>query len=87
MAAFITFSITTYLFGQQNGNLLPNGGFEQATGGWSDLWTRDKGVGKLELDKSEAHSGNSCIKITHTGDQDWSLSNEKRVSVKFGEMV
>ncbi len=85
-SVIIFLSISTYILGQEGGNLLPNGSFEQGTDGWSDLWTRDKGVGKLELDKSEAHSGNSCVKIIHTGDRDWSLSIEKRLPVKFGEM-
>ncbi|HON09134.1 MAG TPA: carbohydrate binding domain-containing protein, partial [Verrucomicrobiota bacterium] len=82
----IFFSLSAYLYGQESGNLLSNGGFEQGTDSWSDLWTRDKGAGKLELEKSEAHSGNSCIKIIHTGNRDWSLSSEKRLPVKFGEI-
>jgi len=71
-------------------NLVANGSFEQVeqgrASGWAQLWTRDPGQGEAALDKEVRHSGNYSVRIEHRGAQDWSLSSEKRLDVKSGDL-
>jgi len=71
-------------------NLVANGGFEEAeqgrVSGWAELWTREPGRGEAALDKDVRHGGNYSVRIEHRGAQDWSLSSEKRLDVKSGDL-
>jgi hypothetical protein len=65
-------------------NLLVNGGFEQGTQGWARAWSRMPSV-KAALDEQICREG-KAIRIEHTGAQDWSFAQEKRLAVKPGEI-
>jgi hypothetical protein len=72
-------------------NLVPNGGFEETTGGkpagWSGLWSRDgKQAGGLTVDTTGAAEGQRAARIEHRGKRDWSLQPDLRLSVKPGDM-
>lgn len=66
-------------------NLIVNGGFEDGLAGWSAFWTRQPNSGECSLEKSNPHSGSACIKIVHTGEQDWGLNYSRRINVKYGD--
>ncbi len=71
-------------------NLVANGSFEQVeqgrASGWAQLWTREPGQGEAALDKEVRHGGNYSVRIEHRGTLDWSLSSEKRLDVKSGDL-
>jgi len=67
----------------QADNLLTNGDWEQGGTGWNRVWSRTGDV-KAELDQKEKHGGRQAIRVEHTGEQDWSLGQEKRLTVKPG---
>ncbi|MEN6641851.1 MAG: carbohydrate binding domain-containing protein [Armatimonadia bacterium] len=64
-----------------------NGGFEVgkdfATSGWA-FYTREPNMGTAEL-VSPGHAGQKCVKIEHTGEKDFALTNSGRLDVKPGE--
>lgn len=66
-------------------NLIDNGGFENGLSGWASFWTREADAGKCEIEKTGAHSGSACAKITHSGEKDWGLNYSKRIPVKYGD--
>lgn len=66
-------------------NLLVNGGFEDGSRGWAKAWSREAGV-KAAFDKEVRHGGTIAVRIDHSNAQDWSLSQEKRLDVKPGEI-
>jgi hypothetical protein len=66
-------------------SILPNGGFEDGTSGWSALWTREPGAGSAELDAANPHTGARCLRITHRGVNDWALNRAELLSVTPGQ--
>jgi len=68
-------------------NLAVNGGFEQGTAGWTELWTRHEGVGSAAIDQRVKHSGNSSLRIEHKGERDWAVSQEKACTVRAGDIL
>ncbi len=66
-------------------NLLVNGDFEQGLTGWGKLWTRS-GSGEATLDDQVRRFGRQAVRIRHTGEQDWSFSQEKPIEVAPGQI-
>ena len=66
-------------------NLIVGGGFEEGLTGWGDLWTRTPG-GRLELDPHEPHRGRQSAHIQHTGREDWSFNQSRRLAVQAGQI-
>lgn len=66
-------------------NLLVNGDFENGKRGWTKPWSRVAGV-KAALDEQVRHDGKTAVRIQHGNPQDWSLSQEKRLEAKSGEI-
>jgi hypothetical protein len=67
-------------------NLVTNGGFESGLAGWRPLWSRETGAGKLDLDIQVFHSGRSGVRITHSGENDWSFEPVRRLPVQAGDI-
>ncbi len=72
----------------QAAELVANPGFETLTdkktvAEW-DLWTREKGKGRVEVSE-DRHAGERALRIVHEGEKDWALSNARRTPVKPGE--
>ena len=66
-------------------NVLVNGTFESGLDGWNRIWART-GEASAEIDPSEPHGGQQSVKIVHTGTQDWSFPQERRVPVQPGDI-
>jgi hypothetical protein len=66
-------------------NLLTNGDLEQGLAGWNSVWSRNSNA-RAELDPKEKHGGRQAVRVEHTGQQDWSLGQAKRIKVKPGEI-
>lgn len=79
------FAILLLPLATQAENLLTNGDLEQGLAGWNGAWSRT-GNAKAELDTQEKHGGNQAVRVEHSGGQDWSLAQAKRLSVKPGEI-
>ena len=67
-------------------NLFVNGGFEKDTLGWNQLWARDSGAVRAVIDPLEHHGGTHALRIEHTGQKDWSLSQPPHLDVQPGEI-
>jgi hypothetical protein len=67
-------------------SLVPNGGFEEGTAHWRQLWTRIPGAGTAALDREVVHSGQQSLHIEHHGEQDWSLEPAGRLPVRAGDL-
>jgi Carbohydrate binding domain len=67
-------------------NLVVNPGFEEGMQGWSGMWTRDPDAGKAEVTADRPHEGKACLRIEHTGQQDWSVSQTAPVPCKPGDV-
>jgi len=67
-------------------NLMPNGGFEAGLEHWSNGWSRDEGALTVTVEKTGAAEGQQCVKVVHTGTQDWSLQPEPKYDVKAGDL-
>lgn len=67
-------------------NLMPNGGFEAGLEHWSSGWSRDQGALTVTVERTGAVEGQQCVKLVHTGTQDWSLQPEPRYDVKPGDL-
>lgn len=65
-------------------NLIINGGFEDGTTGWENLWTRTPYAGIASLTSHPVHSGQYAMQVIHWGEQDWSLGVSKIYPVKSG---
>lgn len=68
-------------------NLLVNAGFEtlDADGrpaGWAPVWARDAGTATVTVETTGAPEGTRCVKVTHTGSQDWSFAFPDRFAVR-----
>jgi hypothetical protein len=71
-------------------NLIANGGFEETEQGqalgWSRLWTREPGRGRVVFDREVSHGGNCAARIEHQGAADWSFNSEKLLDVRSGDL-
>lgn len=72
--------------GIQPANLLVNGGFESGTEGWQTLWARDASLATAVLDPAEHHAGSQALRLTHSGQRDWSLAHALTLKVVPGEI-
>ncbi len=74
--------------GQEAGpNLLANPDFEavDAAGlpaAWAPVWARDTGTASVTVEATGAAEGTRCVKVTHTGGQDWSFAFPDRFPVR-----
>lgn len=67
-------------------SLVNNGGFERALDGWQPLWMRDRDRGLAEVVTEPHHGGKTALRVEHLGDKDWSLTQEREISVVPGEV-
>ncbi|MDR2705085.1 MAG: glycoside hydrolase [Planctomycetaceae bacterium] len=51
-----------------------------------NAWSRQAGAIKQSTEKPDNSNGKETIRIEHTGDEDWALSEGNRISVKPGEV-
>ena len=70
----------------ENPNLVVNPNFDQDTQGWESLWCRDEGKGTAEIISAKAPEGHHCLKITYSGNHDWSYGQLNRIPVQPGEI-
>lgn len=68
-------------------NLVANPGFEDGTSGWSTFWSRETGAGNAAVVTEGAHEGKACLRIEHTGRQDWSWSQLTPLPVVPGDVL
>jgi len=66
-------------------NLIAGGDFEQGLSAWSGFWSRTPG-GSAALEAGTPHAGNHALRIEHTGSQDWSFTQQKRIDVAAGQI-
>lgn len=66
-------------------NEIVNGSFEQGLEGWNPVWARSGDI-RAELDTASPHGGRQAVRIVHTGAEDWSLAQARRVPVKPGDI-
>jgi hypothetical protein len=66
-------------------NLLINGDLEQGLGGWSKFWSRTPG-GSASLDRDQRHGGAQAVRVEHSGQQDWSLAQNKWLPAEPGQL-
>ena len=67
-------------------NLIANPSFEDGPTGWENIWAREKSLIKAEVAAQTAHTGQKAMRVEHTGDKDWNLSQVKKIAVKPGEV-
>lgn len=72
-------------------NLVPNGGFEQLVdgrpAGWPGGWSRD-GAAAIRVEPvADARSGSWALRVTHTGERDWSLTAPPGLTVQPGDIL
>lgn len=60
-----------------------NGGFEQGLEGWSPGWSRGPAI-QVVADPVDRHDGKASVRIEHSGAQDWSLGQSKRLDAEPG---
>lgn len=68
-------------------NLLANASFETVDTaglpvGWAPVWARDAGTAAVTVETAGAPEGARCVKVVHTGDQDWSFAFPDRLPVR-----
>ncbi len=63
--------------------LIVNGDFERGREGWSDFWSRTPG-GTATLDAERKHGGRQALRVEHTGSQDWSVSQQRKLGCPNG---
>ncbi|MCU0981573.1 MAG: carbohydrate binding domain-containing protein, partial [Pirellulaceae bacterium] len=61
--------------------LVVNGGFERGRTGWSEFWSRTPG-GTAVLDAERVHGGKQALRVEHTGSQDWSFPQQRKLDVQ-----
>ncbi|MCX6951844.1 MAG: DUF5696 domain-containing protein [Verrucomicrobia bacterium] len=66
---------------------IANGGFESGLTGWRPLYTREPQTGQIVVDTQDPHSGKSAVKLTHTGEKDWSLDTAAPLPVAAGDLI
>lgn len=62
-------------------SLIVNGDFERGREGWSEFWSRTPD-GQAALDAERKHGGRQSLRVEHTGSQDWSVSQQRRLDVQ-----
>ena len=62
-------------------DLIVNGDFERGREGWSEFWSRTPG-GQAALDAERKHGGQQALRVEHTGSQDWSVSQQRKLDVQ-----
>ncbi len=72
-------------------NLVTNGDFEAGVtagvpNGWQAFWSRQTGTGAMALDAETKHGGQEALKVTHTGPDDWSVTQTAILPVKSGDI-
>ena len=82
---YVLIAVSSCTLSAASDDLLVNGDFENGMQGWTKAWSRMPGV-KAVLDEQVRHSGKDAVRIEHSNPQDWSLSQEKRLNVKPGEI-
>ncbi len=79
---------TACCFSQEK-NLIVNGSFEELRGqwpaGWDQFWMREPGAGKATV-TADAHTGARALRISHTGQRDWSLHVARDIPVRPGDI-
>ncbi len=71
-------------------NLLQNAGFEDngdLSQSWGTFWARVPSSGEMALDNQSKHGGQSSLRVTHRGVQDWSVGQTKTLSVQAGDIL
>jgi hypothetical protein len=66
-------------------NLVQNGDFENGLFGWHPFWSRDA-AGTAVVDQDMNHGGHQAVRIEHTGKNDWSLSQQRWIDAKPGQI-
>jgi hypothetical protein len=66
-------------------DLIAGGDFERGIEGWAQLWTRTPG-GRAAVDTVVRHGGRQSVRVEHTGTQDWSLAQTRRLGVQPGQI-
>ncbi len=66
--------------------MVVNGGFESGMNGWR-AWSRTSGGISVQLDSKNFHSGQSALRLQHTGLEDWSLEPTFNGAVKPGDLI
>jgi hypothetical protein len=70
----------------QSGNLAVNPGFEQPLSvGWPSMWEREPGA-TTATQSTDAHSGSYSLQVTHTGEQDWCVTQDTLLTVAGGDI-
>ena len=69
---------------QEPENLLSNGSFDEGLQDWNKLWARS-GDADISEEIVLIH-GDSCIRVTHTGSEDWALNRDARFDVNPGDI-
>lgn len=68
-------------------NLVENNGFEApALTSWPLVWSRTTGAIQATRDETEKHHGEASLKVTHSGDKDWAVSQNRQLPVRAGEI-
>lgn len=68
-------------------NRVENGDFEAPTmEAWPLKWSRTTGAIEAVHDEQEKHRGKASLKVVHTGDKDWAVSQNRLLPVKAGEV-
>ena len=87
LTALIAILAATPLRGEEE--LAVNGGFEQAREGAPEgwrVWSRKADAVKAAIDRHIRHSGQAALRIAHTGEKDWALSQAQRIDAKPGDL-
>lgn len=79
------------LLAQPGDELALNGGLETVHDGWPVDWSHGwcrAGEDKLstELSQEAPHTGQNCLHLVHTGDQDWSVNGMPQMAVRAGDV-
>ena len=67
-------------------NLVVNPDFFSGTAGWSGLWTREPGKGRVLVVRRGPEGYVSSLWVEHAGEKDWSFQQEKELPVVPGEI-
>ncbi len=61
--------------------------FEDGLQRWAGFWTRVRQAGRLSLVKGVGRNRSNCVRIEHSGQQDWSFSPKLSLEVKPGDII
>ncbi len=54
---------------------------------WRPLWTRQEGTGTAAVDDKTLHNDHPCVRIDHTGQQDWGIVRRQGLAVATGDIL